>query len=114
MAENKDKLELYFIELGKQIAKFRKEKKFSLEELGLQIGLDRSAMHRTENGKPMTVTTIVKLCLALGKQPKDFFVINFDFKSHELGGLVKSKKSPKKKASTKKRIPVKKIKGIKH
>lgn len=108
MAENKDKLERYFKDLGALIAKFRKEKGFSLEELGLQIGLDRSAMHRTENGKPMTVTTIIKLCLALDKEPKDFFTVNFDFKSHELGGLVKSKKSPKKKQSPKKKAPVKK------
>lgn len=97
MAANKNKLELYFKNLGSLITVFRKEKGFSLEELGLQIGLDRSAMHRTENGKPMTVTTIIKLCLALNKEPKDFFTIDFDFKPSELGGLVKSKKSPKKK-----------------
>lgn len=95
MAENK--LEIYFKSLGKLIAQFRKEKKFSLEELGFQIGLDRSAMHRVENGKPITVTTIIKLSLALDKKPKDFFELDFDFKSYELGGLVKSKKSPKKK-----------------
>lgn len=100
MAENK--LETYFKNLGKLIAQFRKEKKFSLEELGFQIGLDRSAMHRVENGKPITVTTIIKLSLALDKKPKDFFDLDFDFKSHELGGLVKSKKSPKKKSQIKK------------
>lgn len=108
MAENKNKIESYFKDLGSLIAKFRKEKKFSLEELGLQIGLDRSAMHRIENGKPITVTTIIKLCLALNKEPKDFFDIGFDFKSHELGSLVKSKKSSKKKVSSKKSLPVKK------
>jgi transcriptional regulator with XRE-family HTH domain len=108
LAENKNKLELFFKDLGNQIASFRKEKKFSLEELGLQIGLDRSAMHRIENGKPITVTTIVKLCLALNKEPKDFFDIDFGLKSNELGGLVKSKKSPKKKASLKKQSPAKK------
>lgn len=100
MAENK--LETYFKGLGKLIAQFRKEKKFSLEELGFQIGLDRSAMHRVENGKPITVTTIIKLSLALDKKPKDFFDLDFDFKNHELGGLVKSKKSPKKKSQIKK------------
>lgn len=108
MAENKNKLELYFKNLGSLIAAFRKKKNFSLEELGLQIGLDRSAMHRIENGKPITVTTIIKLCLALDKEPKDFFELNFDFKNQELGGLVKSKKSPKKKATPQKSSPVKK------
>lgn len=100
MAE--DKLKIYFKNLGQLIAQFRKEKKFSLEELGFQIGLDRSAMHRVENGKPITVTTIIKLALALGKKPKDFFELDFDFKSQELEGLVKSRKSPKKKAKGKK------------
>ncbi len=102
MAENKEKIKEYFKAVGGLITKFRKEKNLSLEQLGVQIGLDRSAMHRTENGKPMTVTTIIKLCLALDKEPKDFFTVNFDFKPHELGGLVKSKKSPKKKPLTKK------------
>lgn len=83
--------------MGKLIASFRKAKKYSLEELGLEIGLDRSAMHRIENGKPITVTTIVKLCLALNKEPKDFFDFDFNLKSQELGGLVKSKKSPRRK-----------------
>ena len=100
MAE--DKLKIYFKNLGKLIAQFRKEKKFSLEELGFQIGLDRSAMHRVENGKPITVTTIIKLALALDKKPKEFFELEFDFKNHELGALVKSKKSSKKKAQVKK------------
>jgi transcriptional regulator with XRE-family HTH domain len=108
LAENKNKLELYFKNLGSLIAKFRKEKNFSLEELGMQIGLDRSAMHRIENGKPITVTTIIKLSLALSKTPIDFFDIDFDFNSQELGSLIKSKKSPKKKIGSKKRVPVKK------
>lgn len=90
------------------ISKYRKEKKFSLEELGLRIGIDRSAMHRIENGKPLTITTIIKLAIALDKRPKDFFDLSFDFNSHELGGLVKSKKSPKKKVSPKKLSAVKK------
>lgn len=108
MAAQKNKLELFFTDLGILISKYRKEKKFSLEELGLRIGIDRSAMHRIENGKPLTVTTIIKLALALDKKPKDFFDLSFDLKSNELGSLIKSKKSPIKKATAKKRLAVKK------
>lgn len=97
VAGTKDTLKEYFRELGQLISRFRKEKNFSLEELGLQIGLDRSSMHRIENGKPITVTTIIKLSLALNKKPKDFFEIDFNFGKDELGGIVKSKKSSKKK-----------------
>jgi transcriptional regulator with XRE-family HTH domain len=103
LATDKNKLDIFFKDLGSLIGKFRKEKKFSLEELGLQIGLDRSHMHRIESGQPITVRTIIKLSLALNKKPKDFFDINFDFENHELGGLVKSKKSPKKKSTAKKK-----------
>jgi transcriptional regulator with XRE-family HTH domain len=103
LASEKDKLETFFKGMGTLISKFRKEKKFSLEELGLRIGLDRSHMHRIENGQPLTVRTILKLCLALDKKPKDFFDIDFKLHPQELGGLVKSKKSPKKKVKSKPR-----------
>lgn len=109
MAEDKHKLDLFFKSLEKLIEKFRKEKKFSLEELGLRIGIDSSAMHRIENGKAINVSTIVKLSLALDKKPKDFFDFSFDIKTYELGGLVKSKKSPQKKKSLKKALPSKKV-----
>jgi len=103
LAADKNKLESFYKDLGNLISKFRKEKKFSLEELGLQIGLDRSAMHRIENGKPITVTTIIKLSLALDREPRDFFIMDFPFKRQELGSLINSKKSPKRKSKTKKR-----------
>jgi transcriptional regulator with XRE-family HTH domain len=103
MASEKNKLASFYKELGKLIASFRKEKKFSLEELGMQIGLDRSAMHRIENGKPITVTTILKLALALNKEPKDFFDVKFNLKSNELGDLLTTRKSPKRKRKTAKK-----------
>ncbi|MBA2613602.1 MAG: helix-turn-helix transcriptional regulator [Bacteroidetes bacterium] len=102
MAVQNIKLDIYFKTLGNLVSKFRAEKKFSLEELGFMIGLDRSAMHRIERGKRISVTTIVKLALALDKEPKDFLDFNFNFQSHELDGIVKSKKSPKKKVKLKK------------
>lgn len=95
MASEKNKIDSFFKDLGSLITKFRKEKNYTLEELGFQIGLDRSHMHRIEKGQPLTVKTIIKLSLALNKQPKDFFDINFDFKEHELNALIKTKKSPK-------------------
>jgi transcriptional regulator with XRE-family HTH domain len=108
LAAEKDKIELFFKEMGELISKFRKEKKFSLEELGLQIGLDRSHMHRIEKGKPLTIKTIIKLCMALDKKPKDFFTTTLEFGSHELGSIVKSKKSPKKKSKPKREKTIKK------
>lgn len=101
MAVSKNKLDAYFKELGALVAKFRKKKKYSLEELGMRIGLDRSSMHRIENGKHISVTTIIKLSLALDKKPRSFLDIPFDFKPQELDGLVKPKKTSKKKVKSK-------------
>jgi hypothetical protein len=65
-------------------------------------------MHRIENGKPISVNTIIKLALALDKTPQDFFTIDFNLRSTELGGLVNSKRSSKRKKSQKKSITRKK------
>lgn len=102
LTSGKNKLDKFFKDLGSIISQFRKEKKFSLEELGFQIGLDRSHMHRIEKGQPLTIRTLVKLCLALDKKPKDFFEMDFNFKADELGELLRDKKSPRKKKGIKK------------
>jgi len=105
MSSEKNKLSVFYKEMGKLIASFRKEKKYSLEELGMQIGLDRSAMHRIENGKPITVTTLLKLALALDKTPQELLDINLTLKPNELGDLITVRKAPKhkKKAARKKK-----------
>jgi transcriptional regulator with XRE-family HTH domain len=103
LTSDKNKLEKYFKELGKLISSFRKEKKYTLEELGFQIGLDRSAMHRIENGKPINLTTIIKLSIVLDKEPKEFFDTSFSFKTNDLGSLINTKKISKKKSRVKKK-----------
>ena len=37
----------------------------TLEELGLDIGLDKSAIHHIENGRPITLTTLIKISSVL-------------------------------------------------
>jgi transcriptional regulator with XRE-family HTH domain len=51
--------------LGSAIAFERKKKGITLEQLGLDIGLDKSAMHHIENGKPITLTTLIKIAAVL-------------------------------------------------
>lgn len=102
MAKDKLPLDTFFKALGTLITQFRKEKGYSLEELGLRIGIDRSAMYRIEKGKPVNVSTIVKLALALERHPKDFFNFDFNVKSQLLGEIVKGKKSSKGKTKKKK------------
>jgi transcriptional regulator with XRE-family HTH domain len=103
LADNKNKFQQYLSSLGKQIKKFRKEKNLTLEELGLNIGLDRSAMHNMEKGQNITIATLIKLSLVLGKKPNEFLDLDFNFKNPDLGGLVTSKRSPKRKRPAKKK-----------
>ena len=65
MKAGSDKIQECFIVLGKTISRYRKLKKITLEGLGLEIGLDKSAIHHIENGKPITVTTLIKISAVL-------------------------------------------------
>ncbi|MBS1635297.1 MAG: helix-turn-helix transcriptional regulator [Bacteroidetes bacterium] len=95
------KLDSYIKLLGQRITFFRKEKNLSLEKLGVQLGIDRSTMHRMENGQRIGIVMLIKLSLALDKKPKDFLDIPFDFHTQDLGGFIKSKKSSKIKKNVK-------------
>ncbi len=61
----------FFKSLGLQIKKTRLSKGFTLEQLGFEIGLDKSAMFHIEKGRPITMTTFLKITLALKIDPKD-------------------------------------------
>jgi transcriptional regulator with XRE-family HTH domain len=102
LATEKNILDIYFRSIGLLVAKFRKEKNLSLEKLGQLIGVDRAVIHRIENGRPITVTTLIKLSLALGKNPKDLLETDVNLGSVELSGLIKSIKPKKKKKALKK------------
>lgn len=111
MTTGQHKLESYLKEVGNQIRKFRKDQNWSLEELGLRIGLDRSDMHSIEAGKRnLTLRTILKLAIALEKSPFEFLQFPFDTQSYELGSLNKAErviKKSKKKPATKKQAVAK-------
>ena len=53
----------FFAELGKKLRTLREERGYSQEDM---ISLDFSARHwqGMEHGHPMTVTTLVRICLA--------------------------------------------------
>ena len=56
--------------LGETISAERKKKGITLEQLGLDIGLDKSAIHHIENGKPITLTTLIKIAAVLNIKPQ--------------------------------------------
>lgn len=60
--ENKsNKISYCFELLGRNIKYYRKKNDITLEELGLAIGLDKSAIFHIEKGKPITLRTLLKI-----------------------------------------------------
>lgn len=69
MKASEKKIRECFKTLGQAIAFERKKRKITLEQLGFDIGLDKSAMHHIENGKPITLTTLIKIAAVLNIKP---------------------------------------------
>ncbi|MDT8411521.1 MAG: helix-turn-helix transcriptional regulator [Vicingaceae bacterium] len=64
--ENKsNNISYCFVLLGENIKYHRKRKNITLEELGLAIGLDKSAIFHIEKGKPITFRTLLKIAAYL-------------------------------------------------
>ena len=45
----------------------------TLEEVGLAIGIDKSGLHHIENGKPITIKTLLKISAYLEIPIAEFF-----------------------------------------
>lgn len=73
MRNRTNKIKDCFIVIGGNITKYRKQKDMTLEELGFSIGLDKSAIFHIEKGKPITVTTLLKISAVLEIHISCFF-----------------------------------------
>lgn len=97
---NSEKTELDFITLiGENIKKFRKRKGWSQEKLGIEIGLDRMQISKMEKGKNITVTTVLKLSIALDVKPESIIKVKFVKSQNALEGLIDNSKPYRKKHS---------------
>ncbi len=70
MKSDEKKIKELFKVLGLAISQKRKKNKITLEQLGFDIGIDKSGMHHIENGKPITLTTFFKICAVLDVKPE--------------------------------------------
>lgn len=94
----------YLAQLGKNVKKLRESRKLSLEELGLEIGSSRMQVHRIEKGYNVTLTTIVKLALALNVEPWDLLAgLTKDRSKRDLEELINTSKSTRSKKRDKKK-----------
>lgn len=86
----------FLILVGANVAKHRKKKKLSMEQLGLEVGLTRAHIHRIENGYNLTLITILKLSIALSIEPNKLLQVDYALDKDELQLLTKLKPKVKK------------------
>ena len=106
MSTEKDISGEYLKAIGNNIKKNRKAKKLSLEQLGLEVGLTRMQVHRIEKGYNITLTTLLKVSLALGVKSEALVRFNHKSTKEDLEKLVNNSKGNKikegKKSNTRK------------
>ena len=73
----------FLILFGKQLHKFRIDKKLSYRKLAQMCNVDHSQISKTEKGqKSIQLNTIFDLATALNVHPRDFF--DFDLKLEDI------------------------------
>ncbi|MTD67703.1 helix-turn-helix domain-containing protein [Flavobacterium sp. LC2016-13] len=75
----------FLILFGKQLHKFRTDKKLSYRKLAQMCNVDHSQISKTEKGqKSIQLKTIFDLATALNVHPKDFFDFDFELKNEDV------------------------------
>jgi transcriptional regulator with XRE-family HTH domain len=79
----------YLIGLGIEIKKLRIKREFSLEKLGIEIGLDASNLQKIELGQNLTLNTLLKLCICLNITPTKLFdKLKWDLTEEDIDALT--------------------------
>lgn len=72
----------HFIEyhkaVGEKVRRIREDLCWSQSYLGSVAELDRSQIQRIEKGKPFTLATLIKVSVALGRQPWEFLDVGYE------------------------------------
>lgn len=99
MADKED----YLVRFGGNVKKLRESREMTLEALGLEIGLSRMQVHRIEKGYNVTLTTILKLAMALEVDADELLAgMTKNRSKKDLEELVNNSKSTKPKRKLKK------------
>jgi len=75
MKKKESSAKSYLISVGENIKYYRKQRGLSLDVLGLDIGLDKSNMHKIEAGKNITLLTLLKLAVVLKIKPEQLVTV---------------------------------------
>jgi transcriptional regulator with XRE-family HTH domain len=71
--KTKNQVQIFLKQIGDNIRKERLKKGYTLAGLGEDIGLDKSNMHKIEQGKNITLVTLIKISAYLETHPTKLF-----------------------------------------
>lgn len=93
MAKKRTVFDEFLLVVGENIRKSRTDRGYTLDQLGCDIGLDKSNMYRIEQGKNITLLTLIKIASILEVNPGDLLRSDIILKQEDADHFMKSKKS---------------------
>ena len=78
--------------VGDNIRHHRQAQGITLEQLGQDIGLDKSNMHRIEQGRNITILTLLKIAVFLDKEPQSFLKTDIHITQEQMDAYVSGRK----------------------
>ncbi len=92
MARKSIPFEAFLVCIGNNIRRVRTGKGYTLDELGHDIGLDKSNLHHIEQGKNITVLTLLKIAAFLEVTPASLLESDITITAEEAEQYIKGKK----------------------
>lgn len=92
MPRKKSSLDEFLVSVGDNIRRIRRERGYTLDELGIDIGLDKSNMHRIEQGKNITLLTLVKVAAFLEVNPQELLKTSVNIALEDAESYIRKKK----------------------
>lgn len=85
----------FMVGIGENVRKQRLAKKITMEALGKELGVEKTNINRIEAGYNITVTTILKLALALDIEPYKLLQVDLIKDEKDLEKMVNINKASK-------------------
>jgi len=95
MAKKRNPFNDFLVAVGENIHRLRSRRGYTLEELGRNVGLDKSNMHRIEQGKNITLVTLLKISALLDAKPTELIKSDITVTTADAEAFVKAKKRRK-------------------
>jgi transcriptional regulator with XRE-family HTH domain len=97
MASKLTAFDEFLTAIGDNIRRNRIHRGYTLDQLGCDIGLDKSNMYRIEQGKNITLITLIKIAAILEVNPGELLRTNIVLKQADAEAFMKLKEKTSKK-----------------